>query len=78
MALVKDPVQNLTPIFVAAVNSLAEKHRVVLCFDTWERMGMHLSEWLRRLLEQEQLSTRVFLVIAGRNPLGDEWQSFSP
>ncbi len=76
VVLVKEPVETLTPLFVAGVNALAEERPVVLCFDTWERTGAHLDEWLRGLLAGEGLSIGVWLVIAGRNPLADAWEPF--
>jgi hypothetical protein len=78
IALVKEPVEILTPLFMKAVNQWAEERQMVLCFDTWERTGRHLDEWLRGLLEREGLSTGVWLVIAGRNPPGDGWEPFHP
>jgi tetratricopeptide (TPR) repeat protein len=76
--LVKNPVETLTPLFVAGVNTLADKCPVVLCFDTWEWTGKHLDDWLRGLLEKSGLSIGVWLVIAGRNFLGNEWEPFHP
>jgi tetratricopeptide (TPR) repeat protein len=78
VALVKEPVETLTPLFVAGVNEQADEQPVVLCFDTWERTGAHLDEWLRGLLKREGLSAGVWLVVAGRNPPGDEWEPFHP
>jgi tetratricopeptide (TPR) repeat protein len=78
VSLVKEPVKTLTPLFVADLNNLAEDQRVVLCLDTWEQTGTHLDDWLRSLLDREGLSSEVWLVIAGRNPLGDEWEPFHP
>jgi hypothetical protein len=74
-ALVLEPVETLTPLFVQDVNALAAQRPVVLCFDTWERTGDHLGEWLRGL-PRRGLSTDVWLVIAGRRAPGDEWESF--
>ena len=78
VALVKEPVKTLTPLFVKGLNEHADERPVVLCFDTWERTEAHLDEWLRDLLKRARLSTRVWLVIAGRNPPGAEWQPFHP
>jgi tetratricopeptide (TPR) repeat protein len=78
VTLVRDPVETLTPLFVEGLNKLAEERPVVLCFDTWERTEKHLDEWLRSLLDREGLSTGVWLVIAGRNRPGDEWEPFHP
>ena len=76
VALVREPVENLTPLFVEGVNAQAEERPVVLCFDTWERTGAHLGAWLRAMLDREGLSTRVRLVIAGRNRPDAEWEPF--
>jgi len=78
VALVKEPVETLTPLFVEGVNEHADERPVVLCFDTWERTGGHLGEWLRGLSEGGGLSAGVWLVVAGRNPPGHEWQPFRP
>jgi hypothetical protein len=73
VALVREPVETLTPLLVQGVNALAEERKVVLCFDTWERTGIHLCDWLRGLLEREELSANAWLVIARRHLPGDEW-----
>jgi hypothetical protein len=78
VALVKEPVKILTPLFTQGLNKRAEETVIVLCFDTWERTSTHLDEWLRGLLNRKVLSTDVWLVIAGRNPPGDEWEPFHP
>ena len=75
VALLTKPVETLTPLFVQHLNRLAEDRRVVLCFDSWECTGDHLSEWVRGLLRRGGLSANVWLTIAGRNRLGDEWES---
>ena len=67
VALVRDPVETLTPLFVRDVNALALEHPVVLCFDTWEQTGASLGDWLRGLV-REGLSANVWPVIAGRHP----------
>ena len=78
VALVKEPVESLTPLFVKGLNELARRRVVVLCFDTWEWTGKHLDGWLRGVLKQEGLSEGVWLVIAGRNAPGDAWEPFHP
>ena len=78
VALVKEPVQTLTPLFVQDLNALANDRPVVLCFDTWERTSPHLDAWLRFLYEPQGLSAGVWVVIAGRQPPGDAWEPFLP
>ncbi|MBN1658285.1 MAG: ATP-binding protein, partial [Anaerolineae bacterium] len=75
VALVKDPVRVLTPLFVEGVNGLGER-TVVLCFDTWERTGEHLGAWLRGQVLEEGLSSRVRVVVAGRHEPRDDWEPF--
>jgi tetratricopeptide (TPR) repeat protein len=76
VALVKEPVETLTPLFVEEVNQLADDRPVLLCFDTWERTEGHLDEWVRDL--RGKLSVGAWLVIAGRNLPGSEWEPFHP
>jgi len=80
IALVKEPVKILTPLFVQDLNQRAEKRPVVLCFDTWERTSPHLDQWIRDLLMRHQLSSGVWLIIAGRNHpgLSAEWEQLHP
>ena len=78
ITLIREPVETLTFLLAQSLNRIAGDQPVVLCFDTWERTGPHLDDWLRGLLTREGLSTGVRLVIAGRNPPGDQWGPLDP
>ena len=77
-AVVLEPIETLTPLFVEGVNAVADKRPVVVCFDSWERTGAHLDKWLRRLLQHEGLSASAWIVIAGRGPPAEEWEPLHP
>ncbi|PSR08595.1 MAG: hypothetical protein C7N36_21725 [Bacteroidetes bacterium] len=79
--LVLEPLEVLTPLWVAAFNDLLEKKHVLLSFDTYETANSELDQWLVRLLKDEfgELEDTNFLVvIAGRSPLdGSSWHNFA-
>jgi tetratricopeptide (TPR) repeat protein len=69
--LVLKPVEVLTPLFLADLQEVAEKHSVALFFDTYERTGDFLDSWLRDLLEGRHgdAPANILLVVAGRDEL---------
>ncbi len=69
--LVLEPVEILTPLLLAGLRRVAEKHLVILFFDTYERVGDFLDPWLRNLLEGRygDVPVNILLVVAGRNEL---------
>ncbi len=69
--LVLEPVEVLTPIFLADLQEGTEKPPVSLFFDTYERTGDFLDPWLRDLLEGRygDLPASILLVVAGRDEL---------
>jgi tetratricopeptide (TPR) repeat protein len=69
--LVLKPVEVLTPLFLADLREVAEKHPIALLFDTYERTGNFLDSWLRELLEGRHGSVPVdiLVVVAGRDEL---------
>lgn len=68
----------LTRHFVADLNEHAQKQRVMLVFDTYEKTAPYLDTWLRDVLNGKfgKFSSRVFFTIAGRYPLGQGWTHF--
>jgi tetratricopeptide (TPR) repeat protein len=68
----------LTRHFITDFNALLKKHRVILCFDTYEETASVLDTWLRDLLggKYGKFGGRVLFVIAGRYPLGQAWTSY--
>ena len=69
--LVLEPVEVLTPFFLSDLRQVAERHPLVLFFDTYERTGEFLDAWLRDSLEGHygDLPANTLLVIAGRDAL---------
>ena len=78
LALIQRPVEILTPLFVRGLNALAEEKTLILCFDAWELLGIHLDGWLRQIVGKVGLSRGVWLVIAGTDELGSEWEPSYP
>jgi tetratricopeptide (TPR) repeat protein len=74
VALVRDPVAILTPLFFKDLNEVAQKRKVLLCFDTFEAASPELQEWLLRLREYKP-SLNVRVVIAGRDQPGAKWDA---
>jgi tetratricopeptide (TPR) repeat protein len=73
-----DNIQELSQFFVANLNRLADKHRLVLCFDDYDQTAGILDRWLRALLVGEfgTFSSQILFVIASRQPLGMLWMAF--
>jgi len=69
--LVLEPVEVLTPVFLADLREVAEKHPIALFLDTYERTGGFLDPWLRDLLEGRHgdVPVNIVLVITGRDEL---------
>jgi tetratricopeptide (TPR) repeat protein len=69
--LVLEPVEILSPLFLAGLREVAEKRSTVLFFDTYERTVSFLDSWLRAMLDGRygDAPANVVLVIAGRDEL---------
>ncbi|MEH2037480.1 tetratricopeptide repeat protein [Nostoc sp.] len=69
--LVQEPEEVLTPLFLQDIFKIAEKTGVVLFFDTYERTGEFLDNWLREILEGRhgEVSLNILIAIAGRHEL---------
>jgi len=77
--LVQQPVEVLTPLFLAGLREVAEEHPLALFFDTYERTGRFLDAWLRALLEGRhgEVPANVVLVVAGRHELDrNDWATY--
>ncbi|MEH2005070.1 tetratricopeptide repeat protein [Nostoc sp.] len=69
--LVQEPVEILTPLFLQDIFKIAKETAVVLFFDTYERTGEFLDNWLREILEGRhgEVSLNILITIAGRHEL---------
>ena len=69
--LVREPLEELTKLWIQDLNVLAEKHTIVLFFDVYERTSPHLDAWLRDVLggEYGACPLNLLFVIAGRDEL---------
>ncbi|MEI1375733.1 tetratricopeptide repeat protein [Nostoc sp. UHCC 0926] len=69
--LVQEPVEILTPLFLQDILKIAQETTVVLFFDTYERTGEFLDNWLREILEGRhgEVSLNILITIAGRQEL---------
>ncbi|MFX1555421.1 MAG: tetratricopeptide repeat protein, partial [Promethearchaeota archaeon] len=69
--LVLEPVEVLTPLFLADLQKVAKEHPLALFCDTYERTRGFLDPWLRDLLEGRygDVPVNIVLTIAGRDEL---------
>ncbi|WNO73998.1 tetratricopeptide repeat protein [Streptomyces sp. AM8-1-1] len=71
--LVLDPLRTLTPVLAAELERVAERAPwIALFFDTYERTGPFLDDWLRDLLTTERygaLPANIVVTTAGQRPL---------
>ena len=77
--LVQEPEEVLTPLFLQDIFKIAEETAVVLFFDTYERTGEFLDNWLREILEGRygKVSLNILITIAGRQELDkNHWASY--
>jgi hypothetical protein len=78
----ENPVEDLTKAFVEELNHLSEtqilltssnrtkrRYRVILFFDTFERLSSEAAPWLLDYFLQDDINDDVVLVIAGRDPI---------
>ena len=72
VALVRDPVSILTPLFFEDLNKIVQKRKLLLCFENFEATRQELQDWLLRLPEYNP-SPNIRIAIAGRNQPGEQW-----
>ncbi|MDZ8067891.1 MAG: ATP-binding protein [Nostoc sp. DedQUE08] len=77
--LVKEPKEVLTPLFLQDISKIADKTPVVLFFDTSERTGEFLENWLREIFENQhgKVSANILMIVASRQELDkNDWASY--
>ncbi len=74
VALMRDPVSNLTPLFFKDVNEIAQKRKVLFCFDNFEAASPELLQWFLRMREYKP-SQSIRIIIAGRDQPGAKWDN---
>ncbi|MBD2383901.1 tetratricopeptide repeat protein [Cylindrospermum sp. FACHB-282] len=69
--LVQEPVEVLTPLFLQDISKVAEKIGVALFFDTYERTGEFLDNWLQEIIQGHYgaVSLNILITITGRQEL---------
>lgn len=76
VALIRDPAPILTPLFFTDLNVIAQKQKVLLCFENFEVTRQELQQWLTHLGDYKA-SLNIRFVIAGRNEPGAQWGTLS-
>jgi tetratricopeptide (TPR) repeat protein len=79
--LVLSPVAELTPVFVTDLRRVAGSRLVALFIDTYERTGLVLDAWLRRLYQGQygDLPATLVTTITGQKPLNPNlWSDYLP
>jgi tetratricopeptide (TPR) repeat protein len=77
--LIQEPVEVLTPLFLQDISKIAEKTAIALFFDTYERTGEFLDNWLQEILEGRhgEIPLNTLMVIAGRQDLDkNRWANY--
>ncbi|RZM74685.1 tetratricopeptide repeat protein [Leptolyngbya iicbica] len=77
--LIRDPVAVLTPLFLQDWGRVASQVDVVLIFDTYERTGEFLDDWLRDVLQGSygEVPINFLWVMAGREELNrNRWATY--
>jgi len=76
VALIRDPAPILTPLFFTDLNAIAQKQKVLLCFENFEATRQELQQWFIHLRDYKA-SQNIRFVIAGRNEPGTQWDTLS-
>ena len=67
----------LTEKLTIGLNGLAEQNeKIVIMFDTYEQCSEAQDDWLRDILLDSDLTARVLVIIAGRDPLPGRWHEW--
>ena len=74
VGLMREPASILTPLFFEDLNEIAQKQKVLFCFDNFEAASIELLEWLLRIREFKP-SLNVRIIIASRDQPGARWDS---
>ena len=74
IALMREPISVLTPLYFRELNEIAQKQKILLCFDNFEATSPECREWLLRLREYKP-SLNVRIAIAGRDQPGAIWDT---
>ncbi|MGC9348659.1 MAG: tetratricopeptide repeat protein [Anaerolineae bacterium] len=77
LRLIHDPLATLTERFLQDLNAWATVRRIVLCFDDWQALGEDVDAWLLNVLTSGELSTNIWVMIAGQGSLRPEWEELS-
>lgn len=69
---------DVTSSFLSDLNQCASQRRVVLMFDEYEQTNLYLDGWLRQIMAGRYgiFSSNILFVLAGREPLGEDWRGF--
>lgn len=81
MRLLLSPMEALTPYFVDELYRVAADRRIALFFDAYERTGILLDQWLRRMYEGTYglLPETLVTTIAGQSPFNSGlWGNYLP
>jgi len=76
LRLIHEPLEVLTPLFLAGLQKQTKNKITPLFFDTYERTSDYLDDWLRGLLAGRygEVPPNIVLVISGRSELNkDTW-----
>jgi predicted ATPase len=73
--LLREPEKILTPLFINMINEAANKARLVIMLDVFERTGKLLSPWLLDVFtfHYGRISAWASFVISGRDELEQRW-----
>ena len=77
-ALVQQPVDTLTQLFVHDLNTWALVKRIILCIDDWQLLDEQVGTWLLALISNGELSTKIWMILATRAKLTADWDRVRP
>ncbi len=77
MALLRDPLALLTPLFLQDLNKVAQRQPVLLCFDHIEPIAGAVQAWLAHLPDH-QPSTNIRVLLATSQPPAEAWRPLHP
>ena len=77
-ALLLDTIASLTSAFVMDLDSISQKHKVVLIFDSFEKTQTLIEKWLLQLIDGNfgNFSSNTTFIISGRRKLSQKWTKY--
>ena len=76
--LLYQPIEKLTKIFIHDLNTWALVKRILLCFDDWQLLDAQAGAWLRAIMLDGHLSSKIRVILGTSETLTLGWEKLRP